>query len=59
MKKSECFRLAQEAVIKNQSITTEAKIEILRVLIQQEDMAKYVEQDKEKNGQTEENNGEL
>lgn len=48
MKKSECLRIAQEAVIKNQSISTEDKVEILRVLIQEEDMAIFVEKGKEK-----------
>lgn len=56
MKKSECFRLAQESVIRNISISAETKVEILRVLIQEEDMASFMEQAKEKK---EQENGEL
>ena len=50
MKKSECYRLAQEAVIKDQLITTREKIEILRRLIMDEDIAKLLE---EKTNETE------
>ena len=48
MKKSECFSLAQESVIKNMSLSTEDKLEIIRVLIKEEDLARYVEKEKEK-----------
>ena len=50
MKKSECYRLAQEAVIEDQVITTREKIEILRRLIMDEDIAKLLE---EKSNETE------
>ena len=59
MKKSECFRLAQEAVIEHPVIATHLKIEILRVLIQEEDMFKYCEQEKERKAQTVDSNGKL
>jgi ABC-type uncharacterized transport system ATPase subunit len=47
MKKSECFKMAQEAVIKNQSISTEDKLEILRVLMEKEDLALFTEKEDE------------
>lgn len=47
MKKSECFRLAQEVVINSDELTTEAKVEILRVLIDKEDIELYVEKKNE------------
>ena len=50
MKKSECYRWAQEAVIEDQVITTKEKIEILRRLIMDEDIAKLLE---EKSNETE------
>ena len=50
MKKSECFRLAQESVIRSVSLSAETKIEVLRVLIQEEDMASFMEQAKEAKG---------
>ena len=56
MKKSECFKLAQESVIRNISISAETKVEILRVLIREEDMALFVEKSEEKK---EQKNGEL
>ena len=48
MKKSECLRLAQEAVINSNALTTMAKGKILRVLIQEEDLALFIEKEKEK-----------
>ena len=48
MKKSECLRLAQEAVINSNALTSMAKGKILRVLIKEEDLALYVENQKEK-----------
>jgi hypothetical protein len=43
MKKSEVYNLAQIAVIKSQCISPENKVEILRVLIADEDLAKFTE----------------
>lgn len=43
MKKSECFKKAQIAVINSQSIEVEEKLEILRALMTEEDMQKLVE----------------
>ena len=47
MKKSECFRKAQIAVIKNQSFEAEEKLEILRRLMTEEDIQKLVEESEE------------
>lgn len=47
MKNSECFKLAQLAVIECQTINTNAKLEILRALMSEEDIAKLVEKNKE------------
>ena len=49
MKKSECFRKAQIAVIKNQSFEAEEKIEILKVLVAEEDMQKIMEREDKEN----------
>lgn len=47
MKKSECFRKSQIAVIKNQSLEAEEKLEILRALMTEEDIQKMVEEREE------------
>lgn len=47
MKNSECFKLAQLAVIECQTINSTAKLEILRALMSEEDIAKLVEKNKE------------
>ena len=47
MKKSECFKLAQYAVIENQTIHAKSKIEVLRALMTEEDIAKMVEEHRE------------
>ena len=44
MKKSEAYNLAQIAVIKSQCISPENKIEILRVLMDAEDLEIYCEE---------------
>jgi hypothetical protein len=43
MKKSEIYNLAQIAVLKSQCISPENKIEMLRVLFEDEDLAIYCE----------------
>jgi hypothetical protein len=48
MKKSEAYNLAQVAVIKSQCISPENKIEILRVLMDAEDLELFCEKQKEK-----------
>lgn len=48
MKKSEIYRLAQGAVINYQSIDTAMKLEILRELMRQEDVALFCEEKEEK-----------
>ena len=50
MKKSEAYHLAQIAVVNSPSITPEGKIEVLRVLIDSEELALYSESLKEKEG---------
>lgn len=52
MKKSEMYRLAQFAVLNSLSIEAEKKLEILRVLMDDENLAKYSERQKEKNNET-------
>lgn len=47
MKKSECFKIAQIAVLRNQSIEAEEKLEIIRVLMSEEDIARLVEKREE------------
>lgn len=47
MKKSEIYRQAQYAVINSPSIHTEAKTEILRELMDKEDVALFVEKQEE------------
>lgn len=47
MKKSEMYRLAQGAVINYQNIDTAMKLEILRELMDKEDVALYVERKEE------------
>lgn len=43
MKKSEIYRLAQCCIVSSISLSAEQKLEILRVLMEQEDVALYVE----------------
>jgi hypothetical protein len=43
MKNSEAYHLAQIAVINSPSISPENKVEILKVLISDESLAKYTE----------------
>lgn len=43
MKKSEIYRLAQGAVVTNTMLSIEDKLAILRELINQEDLALFVE----------------
>ena len=44
MRKSEAYNLAQIAVIKSQCISPENKLDILRVLMESEDLALYCEE---------------
>lgn len=49
MKRSEIFRLAQKAVVASFSgLNEDQKIEVMRVLIAEEDLAKFIEKEKEK-----------
>ncbi len=48
MKKSELYHLAQIAVINSPSITPESKIEVLRVLLDDECLELYREEQEEK-----------
>lgn len=48
MKKSEIYRLAQYAVINSPSMQAETKAEILRELMDKEDVALFVERQEEK-----------
>lgn len=48
MKKSEMYRMAQYAVINSPSMQAETKTEILRMLFENEDVAKYCEKQEEK-----------
>lgn len=48
MKKSTAYRLAQIAVIENPDLASLGKLEILRVLMEDEDLAEYVEEQAEK-----------
>ena len=47
MKKSEVFYIAQLAVVNSLSIDKNEKLEVLRVLMEQEDIAKMVEKHNE------------
>ena len=47
MKKSECFKLAQLAVIESQTIGANSKIEVLRALMNEEEISKLVEEHRE------------
>lgn len=48
MKNSELYRLAQVAVINSPCITPETKIDIIRMLIADENIARYGEKREEK-----------
>ena len=48
MKKSECFRLAQIAVVESARITSEEKLDILAELMAGENLQRFVEEQKEK-----------
>lgn len=50
MKKSKMYRLAQYAVVNSLYIDADAKLEILRELMGKEDVALFVEQQEEKEG---------
>lgn len=49
MKKSEAFILAQKAVLNDPFISTEEKLAIMRVLFAEEDLAKFLEKEENKN----------
>lgn len=51
MKKSELYYLAEIAVINSPCIAPERKPEILRVLMKNEDVAKFVEEREAKEGE--------
>lgn len=53
MKKSEIYHLAQIAVITSPSIAPESKIEVMRVLLDEEHLALYVEERDAKKAMTE------
>ena len=46
MKKSELYHLAQIAVVNSPAITPEVKIEVLRVLLEREEIEQLVEVEK-------------
>ncbi len=52
MKKSEIYHLAQIAVVTSPTISPENKLEILRVLIAEENLALYCEKEDESNGES-------
>lgn len=47
MKKSEAYKLAQIAVVSTPTIAPERKLEILRILIADENLAKFSEKQEE------------
>jgi hypothetical protein len=49
MKKSELYHLAQIAVIATPTISVESKIEVLRVLLDQENLELFCEKQEEEN----------
>jgi hypothetical protein len=49
MKKSELYHLAEVAVITTNTISVESKIEVLRVLFEQESLALFCEKQEEEN----------
>ena len=51
MKKSEIFHLAQITVVNAPCIAPERKLEVLRVLMENEDVAKFVEEREAKEGE--------
>ena len=48
MKKSEAYHLAQIAVVSTATIAPESKLEILRILIDDENLANFCEEQEEK-----------
>lgn len=48
MKKSEMYRLAQCCIVNSLSLSAEKKLEILRVLMEDEDLALYCEEQETK-----------
>ena len=52
MKKSKMYRLAQGAVVTNEMINIQDKLEILRELIRMEDLSEFCEQHEEKEKET-------
>lgn len=48
MKKSEMYRVAQIAVLETCQVSAGTKLEILRELMNKEDVAKFVEEQEEK-----------
>ena len=52
MKKSEIYKMAQEAVVLIPCFKTEEKLEILRELMRAEDLERHIEEHKEKANET-------
>lgn len=50
MKKSECFKKAQIAVVNSLVLTGEEKVEILGVLMEEEKISAFVEKEKQERG---------
>ena len=50
MKKSECFKKAQIAVVNSLVLTGEEKIEIIRVLMEEEKLSAFIEKENEEKG---------
>lgn len=55
MKKSECFKLAQIAVINNLVLEAEEKLEIISVLMSEESLSRTIEDLDEKRKENKEN----
>jgi hypothetical protein len=51
MKKREIYKVAQQAVADAQFLSADVKIEVLRLLFAQEDTAKWLEEQQEKNNE--------
>lgn len=51
MKKSECFKKAQIAVVNTLTLTGEEKLEIVKTLIREEELALFVEHEQQEKGE--------
>ena len=52
MKKSEAYHLAQAAVVLSPNIAPESKLEVLKILFDDESLAKFCEKQKEEKAAT-------